>query len=396
MSTLRSVGLDESPLNSTGPVFLKRRTLLGAALGLPAVLHKAAWARDSAPIKVGQTISLTGPQADLGRAMHQGAKACFSDINAKGGIFGSPIELVALDDGYEAKRAVDNVKTFLDNGDTFALLNCQGTPVVQAILPQVIESGVPFFAPFSGASTVRPNARNIFHLRASYADEVDRLVEHLKTIGIRRIAVVYLNNSYGKDVLDAAEIAMRSRGLKAAAIVSVENDASDAGDAAAKLVAANPEAVLLGVAGKSMLAVVKSLRSIRRGLPLYTLSVMGSAATLSALGDDGIGLTISQVVPMPANATMPVVRDFRKAWAASGTKLEPSHLALEGYVSAKALGVALQRAGRNRSRLSFIEGTRSIKNYDMGGFGLNFTEPTQSASRFVELTMVTRGGKFVR
>ena len=61
-------------------------------------------------------------------------------------------------------------------GRVFALLSCFGTPNNQAILPMVVESGVPYVAPLSGASSLRKNVRNIFHVRASYTDEIVRLV----------------------------------------------------------------------------------------------------------------------------------------------------------------------------------------------------------------------------
>lgn len=217
------------------------------------------------------------------------------------------------------KRALANVQGFLADRGNFALFNCMGTPMIEAMLPQVIESGVPFFAPFTGALLARPKeVRNIFNIRASYPDEAEQLVRHLATIGIKRIAIAYQNNSFGKEVYQGARIAMEKHKLSGGAAVTVENNGSDAQQAADKLAAANPEAVLIGLAGKPTLDFVKAIRAKRRGLPLYALSVMGAAATLRALG------------------------------------------------------------------------------HDLGGFEVSFSEPGRSASRFIELTMVGRGGRFIR
>ena len=138
------------------------------------------------------------------------------------------------------------------------------------------------------------------------------------------------------------------------------------------------------------------MRALRRGLPLYALSVMGSRATLNALGDDADGVTVSQVVPLPTNPVVPVVRDYLEAWKASGTAIEPSHLALEGYVNARVFTEALRRAGRNPSRQAFIDSVWNLKRHDLGGYLIHFTEPGTNASRFVELTMISRGGRFIR
>lgn len=375
---------------------LSRRRLLVAAAAAPLVLHGRVQAQ-GVPLRIGQSIALSGPLGDLGQAMHQGARACFAAVNAKGGIHGRTIELVARDDGYEVPRALANAREFLADKECFALFNCMGTPMIDAMLPQVIESGIPFFAPFTGALLARPKGvRSVFNIRASYPEEAEQLVQHLATIGIRRIAIAYQNNAFGKEVFEGARIAMERHKLTGGAAVTVENNGADAAQAAARLVAAEPEAVLVGLAGKPTLDFVKAIRAQRRGLPLYALSVMGSAATLRALGGDATGIAISQVVPSPANSVVPVVREFQQAWRAAGVELEPSHLALEGYINARVFCEALRSAGRNAGRAAFIDAAWKLKRHDLGGFEVNFTEPGRGASRFVELTMVGRDGRFIR
>jgi branched-chain amino acid transport system substrate-binding protein len=379
------------------PFRMTRRTALASLAAAPFALHGTARAQDSQAIRICQSIALSGPLGDLGQAMHQGAQACFAAVNAQGGVHGRKIALAVQDDGYDVKRALANAEAFLGDRSTFALFNCMGTPMIDAMLPQVIESGLPFFAPFSGALLARPkNARNVFNIRASYPDEAEQLVQHLATVGIKRIAIAHQNNSFGKEVYEGARLAMEKHQLRGGVAVTVENSGADAAAAAAKLVEANPEAVLVGLAGKPTLDFVKAIRAQRRGLPLYALSVMGSAATLRALGDDAVGIAVSQVVPSPAKTVMPVVRQFQQAWKATGTTLEPSHLALEGYINARVFVEALTRAGRNPTRERFIEATWAIKRHDLGGFEVNFSEPGKNASRYVELTMVGRDGKFIR
>jgi len=376
---------------------LSRRGLLkaGAATALPWPL--ATLAQDSGAIRIGQSTALTGPLGELGQAMHEGAQLCFSAVNARGGVLGRPIELDTRDDGYDARRAVANVTEFLADRRNFALFNCMGTPMIEAVLPQVIDSGIPFFAPFTGA--VLPpmkSARNVFALRASYADEAEKLVQHLATIGIKRLAIAYQNNAFGQDVFASAKGAMDRHQMASPVTVTVESSGADAAAAAAQLVAAAPDAVLIGLAGKPALEFAKAMRAQRRGLPLFALSVMGTAATLKALGSDAAGISFSQVVPMVGNLAVPVVRDFLQAWKASGSAQEPSHLALEGYINARVFAEALTRAGRNPTRAAFIDATWKMRRFDVGGFEVSFTEPGRSASRFVELAMAGKDGRFIR
>lgn len=375
---------------------ITRRQAIAAIAAAPWLQPAAGRAQDGA-LRIGQSAALSGPLGDLGQAMHQGAKACFAAVNAKGGVHGRAIELQARDDGYDVARALANAQAFLADKDCFALFNCMGTPMVGAMLPQVLQSGMPFFAPFTGALLARPaGARNVFNIRASYPEEAEQLVQHLATIGIKRIGIAYQNNAFGKEVFEGARTAMDKHKLSGPAVATVENSGADAAQAAGALVAAAPEAVLVGLAGKPTLDFVKAIRAQRRGLPLYALSVMGAAVTLRALGDDAIGMAVSQVVPSPANGVVPLVRDFQQAWRAAGAEIEPSHLALEGYVNARVFCDVLKKAGRNPSRQAFIDAGWSLKRHDLGGFEVSFSEPGRSASRFVELTMVGRDGRFIR
>jgi ABC-type branched-subunit amino acid transport system substrate-binding protein len=107
-------------------------------------------------------------------------------------------------------------------------------------------------------------------------------------------------------------------------------------------------------------------------------------------------MAISQVVPLPTNAITPVVRDFLQALKTLETPVEPSHLALEGYINARVFIDALQRAGKNPTRASFIDATWSLKKVDLGGFDIHATTPERNALRFVKLTMVGRDGRFLR
>ena len=390
------------PPAPTAPRFLARRQVLAAAaataaaVGLPGLGWSGAARAQEGAIKIAQSTALTGPLGDLGSAMHQGAKAAFAGINARGGVLGKTIELVTADDAYEVPKALANVEQFMADPATFALFNCMGTPMIEAMLPKVIDSGIPFFAPFTGAQLSRTKARSVFNIRASYADEAEKLVQHLSTIGIQRIGIVYQNNSFGKEVYTAARQSMDRLKLPEAVTVTVENNASDAGSAAAKLAGGNLEAIVIGLAGKPTMEFVKAFRALKRGVTLYALSVMGTPATVKALGADATGMAISQVVPLPSNAVMPVVREFQTAWKASGATAEPSHLALEGYINARVFCEALQRAGKNPTRASFIDATWSLRKIDLGGFEVHATEPGRNASRFVELTLVGRDGKYVR
>jgi branched-chain amino acid transport system substrate-binding protein len=388
---------------SSGDLSMSRRQAVAGLISLAACAASrpaaAQPAVNKAPIILGQSVSLEGPLSDIGKPMHLGAKACFDWMNSNGGIQGRHIELIAKNDGYDVKQSLANIQGFLADKTTFGLFGCMGTPMVEALLPLIRNTDVPCFAPFTGATSVRPtDMRNVFHVRASFAEETEHLVQHLGIIGYRKIAIVYQGNAYGKEVVSSAQQALRANSLQAIAAVSVQNDASNASAAAKQLIELKPDVILIGLAGKPNIEFVNSIKSLDGGssLPLYSVSAMGSPTVINALKDKAYGITVSQVMPSPSNEKRQVVREFLQAWRASKTSLAPSYPALEGYLYARIFAEILKKTGSSTlTRASFIEAGWGLKRYNMGGYEIGFDKPGRSASHFVELTMVGRDGNFV-
>ena len=232
----------------------------------------------------------------------------------------------------------------------FALFSTVGTANNEALIPVAQKAGLPMLTLYTGAPSIRASsAKGVLNLRASDADEIGRLVNHLATVGIRRIAIAYQNNGFGKEVLAAANDSLERRRLKAVMAVPVETNASDASAAKDRLLASDPEAVLLALAGKPTIEVSKGIAQRRRGMQIYALSVLATAANLKALGADSTGVTISQVVPFPNRSQLPVVREYRQVMTGAG-HTDFSHLISDGYFDAKLVTEGLRRAGRGAAR----------------------------------------------
>ena len=372
-------------------------TVLAASLLLAAAPANAAEPGVTADsITLGQSTPLSGPQGVVGEDLVRGAKVYFDALNAKGGVNGRKVVLVSKDDVYDPKKTVANVEAFLAANDTLATFNVFGTQNNEMILPIAQKAGLPMLMPYSGAPSIRKtDYKGLFNLRASYADEVDKLIQHLTTIGFKKIAIAYQNNSYGKEVLNAAVAALERHNLKPVASASVEIDASDAAAATAKLLGAQPDALLLGLVGKPSLDVIKDVNVARRGLQMYGPSPLASASNIKALGQDAVGLTVSQVMPFPQNMSVPVVREYQQAMKAAGFS-DFTHLSLEGYIDAKVATEGLRRAGKDLTRESLIKAMQSIQSYDVGGLEISFNKGAGSASKFVELTVINSQGKLVK
>jgi len=371
----------------------RRQFTLAAAASLlaaPTLLK----AQSTNKIILGQSAAFTGPAAELGIQFNQGARIWFDQLNAQGGVAGKTVEIMNLDDGYEPDRCAANTQKLIAE-DVFALFGYIGTPTSLAALPLVTKAQVPFIAPFTGAMGLRePFHKQVFHLRASYNDETALIVRQLTNLGLKKIAVFYQNDAYGKAGLDGVTLALGKQELKPVAQATVERNSVDVAAAVKTLVAAAPDAVVQISAYKSCAAFIRAARQAGYGGTFYNVSFVGTQALADELGKDGAGVVVSQVVPSPYSSARPIAREFAEAVKKVGGKAQANFSSMEGYLAARLLTEGLKRAGsRSNSREGLIQGLESLGSQSLGGFQVNFSANDHVASSFVELSMLTGDGR---
>lgn len=374
---------------------LLTRTLLSFGILLSPLAAAQTGIGDNR-ILIGQSAALSGPAAELGREMQLGAKVYLDALNAQGGVNERKIELISLDDGYEPERAAENTRKLINEHKVFALFGYVGTPTSLAALPIFTENQVPFIGAFTGAEALRtPFNRHIFNVRASYFDETERIVEQLVTTGVRNIAVFYQNDTYGKAGLEGVERALKKRNLELGVTATVERNSNDVKAAVQTLLKASPDAVIQISAYASCAALIREMRKSGSFASFYNVSFVGSRALANELGPDAAGVVISQVVPLPWGGIEPVVRDYQKAMQRAG-HTDYSFTSLEGYIAARVMVEGLRRAGRNLTRDGLISALESMNNHDAGGFAISFSPRNHNGSSYVDLTILSRNGRFVR
>lgn len=371
---------------------------LAAGLAAPALVRHA-FAQDagisSKSLTIGCSASLSGPLAGFGRDIKQGAEAALAQINARGGIHGRMVQLQILDDGYVPQRTTENVQQMISQGSAFALLSCVGTPNNAGILPMIEDAGIPYVAPFTGASSLRKGARNVFHVRASYTDEVRRLVQRLAGMGLKDIGVVYLDNAYGREMLEDSTRFLADQGLKPLVQVALATDGKNLSDVLAKVGQARPAAVLLATAGAVSVELVRGLKTNNPGVLMAGLSVTLTSEGLKQLGDAGSGLALTMVMPDPTRAKTALVRDYQAAMRARGIQ-EFNLGTLESYTNTRVLAEGLERAGADPTRSKLRTALAGIRNLDLGGLVIDYSgQAPYVGSRFVDMGVLNGAGRFV-
>jgi branched-chain amino acid transport system substrate-binding protein len=368
---------------------LQRLAASSAVLALPALAQ-------TNHIVLGQSAAFSGPAAQLGIQMNMGARIYFNALNAAGGVNGASVELRTLDDGYEPDRCKANTEKFIKD-DVFGLFGYVGTPTCLAAMPLVLDSKLPFFGPFTGAQALRePFHKSVFHVRASYYDETGLIVKQLTALGLKKIAVFYQNDAYGKAGLEGVTRALKAQNLAPVALGTVERNTVNVAQAVKDISAAMPDAVVQISAYKSCAAFIREARKAGYGGTFFNVSFVGTQALADELGKEGLGIVVSQVMPFPFSTTTAISREYLDAVRKAGSDAVPNYSSMEGYLAAKVFAEGLKRAGRNPSRDALINGLESIQGANFGGFNVNFGPKEHVASRFVDLSMLTEDGKVRR
>lgn len=380
----------------------RRHVLKGGAamLALPSASSLVFGAEPgvtTGQVLIGTSLPLTGILAGAGADHLAGVNAAFKGANARGGVNGRELKLQVLDDAYAPARTADNVAKLLGDDGSFALLSCIGTGNVAAILPQVERAAVPLVGPVTGAASLRQQPlKHVFHVRASYRDETQRILQQMLSWGIAGIAVVYLNNAFGQEVLKDAEAAFAARNVRSAGRFALAPDGSNGAALAAQVAEARPGAVFLATTGTANTAFLLPFRKLSAASLMVGLSVSVISSEMNKLGPASKGLALTQVLPDASSTRTAAARSFQAAMRAAGTEALVGSFAFEGWVNAQVLIEGLRRTGADLRRDRLRSALAGMQRLDLGDFSLGYGgQAPFVASQFIDLAVLGADGRRV-
>ncbi len=348
-------------------------------------------------IVFGQSAALSGPAEALGNGMRAGILAAFKEANDAGGVHGRTIQLVSLDDTYEPEAAAINTGRLIEEENVFALIGEVGTPTSRSATPVAAEAGVPFVAPFTGAEFLRDDSwDNILNLRASYYQETEEMVARLtEDLGIERIGVLYQDDSFGRAGYRGATLALERRGMKPSSIGLYPRNTTAVKTALLDLRGGDPQAIIMIGAYQPVGAFIKWARHTGLDAIFMTVSFVGSNALAQDLGPGGAGVYVTQVVPFPTDASLPVVEAYMDALNAYDPGIVPGFVSLEGYLAGRLAIAGLERCGREVDRSCFMGGMYGVGDISIDGFMLRYDDANDNqGSDTVFLTVIGPDGKY--
>ena len=356
-------------------------------LGQESSVNSAVRGVIDSEIRFGISAPFTGPAKELGQHMKQGIDAAFNVANAKGGVYGRQLRLVAADDGYEPTRTVATMKQLYEKDQVFGLVGNVGTPTALVALPYALDRKMLFFGAFTGAGLLRndPPDRYVFNYRASYAEETAAVVNYL--VKVRRlvpeqIAVFAQQDAYGDAGFSGVEKAIRSLqgGIESPILrLNYQRNTVDVDDAVAQLQQRNAQlqqkrhfpikAVIMVPTYRAAAKFIEKTRDLYPDMIYTSVSFVGSTALadeLMLLGKKyATGVIVTQVVPA-VDGHSSLVLDYKSALAKYFPGEAPDYVSLEGYVDASVLIAALQRNGSQLDTERLVGTLENLRDLDIG------------------------------
>lgn len=371
--------------------------LLAAILLLSGPSAQAVDGVTPKQIVIGQTITLQGGKNDYGTAVLAGVQAYLETANQQGGVHGRTIVLKTLDDDNRADRAEANARQLLSQDKAFLLFgSIEGGPST-AVMKAAVESGVPFFGPMAGSPTLRrPHQPLVFPVRAEHLEEFRALLDYARKTGSTRVAFVRSDSETGLQHLANVKRLCGEMGMELAADLPFKSDMTDAqvDEMAGRIGASNAQVVLNHGSPAVYERLIRKAQAMRLRA---TFSAVNSGSTQLArrLGEQARGMVFSQVVPSPWERKSAITREYQDEFRKHKPGQEFSYGSLEGYVTAKALVMALKAAGPNPTREGFVRNLHAAGALDLGGGLRARYQPGDHAGlTLVDLAVVTREGKF--
>jgi len=372
------------------------KSLRQLAAALAAVSIQAA----ASDLVVAQIAPITGQLTASGIGNAVGAKAHFDQVNAQGGINGQKIRFVLEDDRYNSEETIRLLQLVANRDKPVAFVNLVGSATVSAVLKDktLDRIGIPIIGVTPGSEVLRsPGNPWLFHVHAGDRAQIKRLVSHLSTLAMTRIAVVYQDIPFGKAALSFVDELTPDLKVKVVARIPVSAAAEDLKPAAHQLKAAGAQAYLMLLQSNSAASFVRDVRASADLTPIYGMSYVPVSGILDKASPAGAtGVALAQVTPNPSASLTGLTRDFHATmdkFAPPGT--EHSQLHLIGYLAARVTTEALRRAGPAPTPERVAASLRQMR-VDLGGYAIDFPGiGSNVGSQFVDIGVITRSGRLM-
>lgn len=320
---------------------MKNRTLFAALVLAGFAAGASAQAQDT--IKIPNIIELSGAGATVGNNWKNGATLAVDEINAKGGILGKKIQMEFVDTGSDPGKARAAIQRALDD-KPIAIFGPIYSGSVNATLKLTNDAKVPQIIGGEAENLTSQGSKYIF--RTSFGQNVSmpKIANYLRDgAKVKSLAIVYVNNDFGKGGRNAIMKELQSRGITVAADISTESGQADFAADVIKLKGSNAEAVFVYLNEEESARFLREAKKQGLNKLLIGETTLLGQKVVDLAGDAANG--VKGHVGLTVDAPIPAMQEFGKKFQAK-FNYKPDHNGVKGYIAPYMIKAAAEKAGK--------------------------------------------------
>jgi branched-chain amino acid transport system substrate-binding protein len=311
-----------------------------AACGAALLLQVAAHAQ---PIKIANIVELSGAGATSGTNFKDGVMLAVNEINAAGGILGHKIETTTADTQSNPGVAKGLAQKAVDD-DVFAVFGPVFSGSIMVSMAETRRAGIPNFTGGEAAAITKQGNPFIFRTSFTQDTAMPKIARYLAGVmKAKTIALIYVNNDYGKGGRESLLQALKPTGIKVLSDVSTEQNQVDFSAAVLKARQSNADAIFVYLNEEESARALRELRKQGVSKPIVGETTLAGQKVIELAGDAGNGAVAH--VGLTVDAPLPAMRAFRAKFEKE-YHYTPDHNGIKGYTGVYILKAAIEKVGK--------------------------------------------------
>jgi branched-chain amino acid transport system substrate-binding protein len=323
-------------------MIFKRRAMIATAAASALFLSPQLWAQ-AQPIKIFNVVELSGTGATAGTMFKSGIELAVKDVNASGGILGRKLEVTNMDTQTNPGIAKALVVRAIDDG-AFAIFGPVFSGSIMISQTETRRAEVPNFTAAAGALVTQQGSPYIFRTGLTQVNSMPKAARYIaRNLKVKKIAVLFVNNDFGKPGRDAIVGALKTYGVEVVADISTEAGQLDFSAPIVKVKQAGAEAVFVYLNEEESARAVRELRKQGWDKPIVGDVTLLSQKVIDLAGDAANGVVGHS--EMSADAPIAGVKMVRDKFVKEYNFI-PDHNGIKGYQGVYMLKAAIQKVGK--------------------------------------------------